>query len=60
MFHLIQIDMFSYGLINSAYKENGNKCKLTLAKEPISVFMPVVYGLTKNGPYTKAFDEQFG
>ena len=52
--------MFSYGLINAAYKENGKKCKLTLAKEPISVFLPVVYGLTKNGPYTEAFDEQFG
>ena len=50
--------MFSYGLITSIYKKNGKKCGVTFARELVSVFSPVCYGLTKNGPYTTAINEQ--
>ena len=53
-----QLNLFNYGIINSAYRESGNVCKLTLAKEPLPMFIPSCAGLSKSGPYTKAIDQQ--
>ena len=50
--------MFNYGIIDSTYKKSGNKCRLTPAREPISFFTPVSFGLTKFGPYTEAFNHK--
>jgi len=50
--------MFNYGIIESNYRENNQKCQLTLAKEPIAMFTPAVFVLAKNGPYSKAINEQ--
>ena len=51
--------MFNIPLIDSTYKKSGNKCRLARAKEPISFFAPVSFGLAKNGPYTKAFSKKY-
>jgi hypothetical protein len=32
---------------------------VTLAKEPISFFSPVVHAMAKNGPFTKAINRQY-
>ena len=53
-----QLNLFNYGIINSAYRESGNVCKLTLAKEPLPMFIKSCAGLSKSGPYTKAIDQQ--
>ena len=55
---LVVFDLFTYGIIDALYRENGNKCKVTIGKEPISVFSPGVFGLAKNSPYTKTIDQQ--
>ena len=52
------MDIYTHGLIDATYRENDKKCKLTIGKQPIDVFAPGTFGLTKNGPYTKAVDEQ--
>jgi hypothetical protein len=39
-------------------RENGKKCVMTKAKEPLSVNSQVVFNLAKNGPYTQAINEQ--
>ena len=55
-----QFKLYTFGLINSTYRENGNKCLLTIAKEPASVFSSRVgMGLQKNGPFTQAINEQY-
>ena len=51
--------MFAIPLIDSTFKKSGKKCRLVLAKEPISFLAPISFGLTKNGPYTKAFNEKY-
>ena len=45
-------------LIDLIYRENGNKCGVTYAKEPIQQFQPGSFWLAKNGPYTKAINER--
>jgi hypothetical protein len=50
--------MFNYGIIDSTYRENKMVCQLTLAKEPVAMFTPAVFVLAKNGPYSKAINEQ--
>ena len=50
--------MFAIPLIDSTYKKSGNKCRLVLAKEPISFFAPASFGLVKNGPYTAAINKK--
>ena len=55
----MQYNLYNKGLIDAAYKQNGKKCQLTLAKEPISVFLPTCNPLVKNGPYTTAINEQY-
>ena len=47
------------GLVASAYRDNGNKCRLTIAKQPVNSFVPIVKLFHKNSPYTKAFSEQY-
>ena len=54
-----QFNLFNYGLIDSTYRENNKQCRLTLGKTPYSMLSPVVYTLAKNGPYTKAINEQY-
>jgi len=51
------LHLFNYPLIDSTYRENGKKCRLTIAKEPISYFASLSYPLAKNGPYSKAISE---
>jgi len=51
--------LFNYGLIDATYRENNKKCKLTLAKQPFSMFIPIVFPMAKNGPYTNAINEQY-
>jgi hypothetical protein len=51
--------MYNHAVIDFTYRENGKKCKLTLAKEPISFFAPIVLPLAKNGPYTNAVNEAY-
>ena len=46
------------GVVVSTYRENGNKCRLTIAKKPVSSFIPIVQLLRKNSPYTKAISQQ--
>lgn len=55
---LLQLNIINYGLMDATYRENNKKCKVTLAKEPISMFAPIVQVLAKNGPYTKFISEQ--
>ena len=54
-----QMDLFNYILINSTYYENNKRCVLTVSKEPVTMFAPIVFGLTKNGPFTQAISEQY-
>ena len=54
----VQLNMFNKFLIDAAFKANGNKCVITLAKNPVSMFLPTSNPLAKNGPYTKAINEQ--
>jgi len=56
---LFQFDLFNYGLIDATYQENGNKCRFTLAKEPVSAFYPASFGFAKNGPYTKIINQLY-
>ena len=51
--------MFAIPLIDSTFKKSGKKCRLALAREPISFFSPVSFGFVKNGPYTEAFNEKY-
>ena len=55
----LQLNVYNSRLIYETFKENGNKCRMTFAKEPLSHFTPFSYLLTKNGPYTKAINEQY-
>ena len=55
----IQLDVFNYGIVDATYRENGKKCKLTLGRNPISFFAPVVFPMAKNGPYSKAISEAY-
>ena len=45
-------------LIDATYRENGKKCRVTIAKEPVSLFTPACMALGKDGPYTTAINEQ--
>lgn len=53
------MDLFNYILINSTYYDNDKRCVLTVSKEPVTMFALVVFGLAKNGPFTKAISEQY-
>ena len=44
--------------MDAIYRENGKKCGVTYAKEPISQFQPAAMMLAKNGPYTEALSER--
>ena len=57
IFVYFQFDIFNNVVVDSTFKANDNKCKLTFAKNSINFFAPMCYGYTKNGPYSKAFDE---
>jgi len=52
------LDVINYALIDATYKESNNQCRLTIAKEPLPVFLPASVGLSKSGIYTKAINEQ--
>ena len=54
-----QMNLFNYGIIDETYKKNNKKCQFTLAKKPFEMFTPGVFVLAKNGPYTKATNEQY-
>ena len=54
----MQIDVINYGIIDTTYKENGNKCRLTLAKKTVGQTSTVTTPLTKNSPYSNAFNQQ--
>ncbi len=45
-------------MMYATYKENNNQCILTMAEQPIPVFLPVVAALEKDGPFTKAVSQQ--
>ena len=45
-------------MVDATYRENDKKCVMTKAKVPLSVNSQVVMNLAKNGPYTKAINEQ--
>lgn len=53
----LQLDIIVYGIINAAYRKNGRKCRLTLAKEKIDTYS-ISQALAKNGPYTKSINQQ--
>ena len=55
----MQIDVINYGIIDATYKENGNKCRLTLAKHTVGqVKASVATALTKHSPYTNVINQQ--
>ena len=51
--------MFNIPLIDLTYKKSGKKCRFTHAKEPVSFFTPLSFGLAKNGPYTQACNKKY-
>ena len=55
----MQLTGYTSGLIDSIYRENGKKCGVTYAKQPVSQFMPVAMMFAKNGPYTRAINERY-
>ena len=49
-----KVDMITH---DSTYRENGNQCRYTLAKEKVGSFTPFVFMLRKNGPYTQVINQ---
>ena len=54
----LQLNVYTTRLIYETFKENGNKCRMTFAREPAPLFLPYSFLLAKNGPYTQAINEQ--
>ena len=48
----------AFTIVDQLYRENGKKCVLTVMKQSVPFFSPVVFNLAKNGPYTKAINDQ--
>ena len=53
-----QPDYLTYIIVNDLYRENNKECVLTVMKEPVPYFSPIVFNLAKNGPYTQAINEK--
>ena len=54
----MQISALTRGIVASTYRENGRKCRYTIAKEPVDPFIPIVQLLRKNSPYTQIINQQ--
>ena len=52
-------DFVLYTILDELYEENNKKCKLTFMKEAVPFYNIVVLNLDKNGPFTKAINEQY-
>jgi len=54
------MDLLSNPVIAEGYNKENGKCLYTYSKTvyPFKQFMPIVFGLQKNGPYTKAINAQ--
>ena len=52
------MDVVNYGLIDSTYRQNGKKCRMTLAnRETVGSPIFLVALLAKNSPYTEAYNK---
>ena len=54
----LQYDNLNFPVMDATYKLAGKKCVATLAKKEVISFAPVVFAYAKNGPYSKALNEQ--
>ena len=55
---IFKADIAIYNILDDLYEENNRKCTLTFMKEPVPFFNMIIFNLEKNGPFTKAINEQ--
>ncbi len=55
------MDLVTNPALAEGYDRTSRKCRYTYSKavEPFKQFTPVVLGLKKNGPYSKAINSQY-
>ena len=57
-FHDVQLDMVNFGIIDATYRENGKKCRLTLARETVGYPLFVATLFAKDSPYPDTYNKQ--
>ena len=50
--------MVNFGIIDATYRENGKKCRLTLARETVGYPLFVATLFAKDSPYTDTYNKQ--